>query len=264
MSRVTLQWLTQRFQRRAQMVGHFELATCILVSGRMSRVTTHRFAIAAVMFMVGVLTDAPALACSADSILTLLERKVEGHVTIRVDYTKESHSLLFGERPDESGVLWLGPPRRYRVEGKDQVVVRGSDTLWSYSGATKQVTVRTGGLDSLEFGPAGFFGSLRTDFVPVTCVEEDMHGHRSWRVRLVAKTETAAIQRLTLWIDQKSHWPRATEYVDYNEETSRLRFGSYRTDQAKDRQQFTFSPPHGAEVIVLPAKKKEREADSGR
>lgn len=206
----------------------------------------------------------PAHACSADSILALLEQKIESQVTIRVDYSKESHSLLFGDRPEENGMLWLGPPRRYRVESGDQVIVRGADTLWTYSKGTKQVTIRTGGLDSLEFGPAGFFGSLRTDFVPVTCTVDEIEHKPFWRVRLVAKTETAAIQRLTLWVDQSSHWPGAAEYVDYNEETSRLRFGAYKTDQAKDRQQFTFSPPSGTEVIVLPAKKNEREPDSGR
>jgi outer membrane lipoprotein-sorting protein len=207
----------------------------------------------------------PANACTADSVLTLLEERVQSYETIRADYSKEAHSLLFGERPSEKGTLWLGPPSRYRIETRGQVYVRGIDTLWTYSEASQQVTIRTGDLDSLEFGPAGFFGSLSTDFIPVDC--EEITGDKKakqWHLRLVAKTETAAIQRLTLWVDMKSHLPTATEYVDYNEETTQLRFFDYRFDQAKDSQQFTFNPPPKSEVIVLPVKKAQRNSDSER
>ena len=206
-----------------------------------------------------------SLACDADSVLSLLEDRIQSYKTIRTDYSKESHSVLFGESPPENGTLWLGPPNRYRVEAKDQIIVRGDDTLWTYSAATKQVTIRAGDLDSLEFGPAGFFGSLRTDFVPVDCSEVNSNGKdRQWKVRLVAKTETAAIQRLVLWIGQKDLLPTAAEYVDYNEETSQIRFFDYRINQSKDRQRFTYSPPGDAEVIVLPLKKVQRKSDSDR
>ena len=212
-----------------------------------------------------LLVPSSLIACDADSILTLLESRIQAQQTIRTDYSKESHSVLFGERAPENGTLWLGPPNRYRVEAKNQVIVRGADTLWTHSTATKQVTIRAGDLDSLEFGPAGFFGSLRTDFIPVDCAEIDSKGSdRQWKIRLVAKSEVAAIQRLVLWIDQKDHLPAAAEYVDYNEETSQIRFFDYRLNQAKDRQRFTFSPPQDAEVIVLPLKKIQRKSDSDR
>jgi outer membrane lipoprotein-sorting protein len=194
-------------------------------------------------------------ACDADSTLTSFESAIQSHKTIRVNYAKESNSLLFGKRPAEKGTLWLSPPQRYRVESGAQVFVRGFDTLWSYSQASKQVTIRVGGLDSLEFGPAGFFGSVRTDFFPVDCRRDTLEQVECWRVRLAAKTETAAVQRLTLWIDVRNHMPVAAEYVDYNEETSHLRFSDYRPDLPKDQGRFTFTPPAGAEVVVLPAKK---------
>lgn len=213
-----------------------------------------------------LLTPAPSSACDADSVLTLLEQRVQSQQTIRADYTKEAHSVLFGERAPENGTLWLSPPSRYRIEAKDQVIVRGGDTLWTYSPVSKQVTIRAGDLDSLEFGPAGFFGSLRADFVPVDCAEitsKDNH-KGEWKVRLVAKSDVAAIQRLILWIDKTGHLPSAAEYVDYNEETSQLRFFDYRINQAKDYQRFTFSAPPGTEVISLPLKKTQRKSDSDR
>jgi len=218
-----------------------------------------------VTLIAAVSLPATLYACDADSVLTLLEDRIQTYQTIRTDYSKESHSVLFGESPPENGTLWLGPPNRYRVEAKDQIIVRGADTLWTYSPATKQVTVRAGDLDSLEFGPAGFFGSLRSDFLPVDCKEIDSKGKdRQWKIRLVAKSEVAAIQRLVLWIDQKRLLPAAAEYVDYNEETSQIRFFDYRLNQTKDRQRFTYSPPGDAEVIVLPLKKIQRKSDSGR
>lgn len=197
----------------------------------------------------------PAFACNADSVLTTFEKTLQSHKTMRVNYTKESSSILFGKRPAEKGTLWLSPPRYYRVESGAQVFVRGKDTLWSYNPAAKQVTVRVGGLDSLEFGPAGFFGSVRTDFFPVDCRLDTLDQAPCWRVRLAAKTETAAVQRLTLWIDIKTNLPAASEYVDYNEETAHLRFSDYRPDSPKDQGRFTFTPPAGVEVVVLPAKK---------
>ena len=59
----------------------------------------------------------------------------------------------------------------------------------------------------------------------------------------------------------KSKLPRMAEYVDYNEETSKVTFGAYKTDQAKDSQQFTFVPPDGADVVVLPAKKSQENPE---
>lgn len=196
-----------------------------------------------------------ASACSADSALTIFEETVKSHKTLRVNYTKESRSLVFGERPTEKGTLWLAPPQRYRVETGSQTYVRGLDTLWSYNAASRQVTIRTGGLDSLEFGPAGFFGSIRTDFFPVDCQMDTLDQVVCWRVRLAAKTETAALQRLTLWIGVKTNLPAAAEYVDYNEEVSRMKFLDYHPDSSKDKGRFTLTPPAGTEVIVLPAKK---------
>ena len=221
-------------------------------SGRRLKLSTNSIALC----LLGVLQFAPAaFGCDADSVLTAFESTIQSHKTIRVSYAKESHSLLFGKRPAEKGILWLSPPQRYRVESDAQVFVRGFDTLWSYSPSSKQVTVRVGGLDSLEFGPAGFFGSVRTDFLAVDCRADTVDQIECWRVRLAAKTETAAVQRLSLWIDAKSHLALAAEYVDYNEETSHLRFSDYRPDLPKDQGRFTFTPPAGADVVVLPAKK---------
>ena len=214
-----------------------------------------------VLLGVASVRVAAAADCSPDSALGLLRAKVDSYEIIRVDYQREAHSILFGKRPPEEGKLWIAPPQRYRVETQGQVYVRGSDTLWTYSEATAQVTVRTGDLSNSEFGPAGFFGSLQDDFILVGCSEDSVDEFDCWKLRLAAKTETAAIQRVTLWVDQIAHIPRASEYVDYNEETSKVRFSSYRFDQAKDRQQFTFSPPADAEVIVLPLKKSNRNGD---
>ncbi len=102
------------------------------------------------------LDDSVTEACEADSVLNLFEISLPMDKVTKIKYHKEARSLLFGERPAEAGTLWLGPPNRYRIETGRQTIVRGTDTLWSYTPETKQVTLRIGGLDSLEFGPAGF------------------------------------------------------------------------------------------------------------
>jgi len=195
-----------------------------------------------------------AQCCESDSAIDAFEARIATHKTIRLKFRRESRSLLFGEREPESGTLWLGPPKRYRVETDAQTVVRGTDTLWTHASETNQVTIRAGKLDSLEFGPAGFFGSLRADFLIVDCEDVDRDGQKTWRIRLAAKTETAAIQRLTLWINAQTHWADKAEYVDYNEETSTLYFSAYETDDQKDSGRFSYSPLKGAEVIVLPSR----------
>jgi len=199
--------------------------------------------------------------CSADSVLDLLRTKVDNYKTVRVDYVREVHSILFGDRDPEHGKLWLAPPTRYRVETGGQTFVRGDDTLWTYSEGTGQVTVRTGDLSEAEFGPAGFFGSLKDDFILVGCGTDPVGEYACWKIRMAAKTETAAIQRVTLWVDRQAHIPRAAEYVDYNDETSKVTFSGYKFDQAKDVQRFTFEPPADAEVIVLPLKKSNQNAE---
>lgn len=202
-------------------------------------------------------------ACEADSVLNLFESSLPLDQVTKVKYHKEARSLLFGERPPEEGTLWLGPPKRYRIEAGQQLIVRGHDTLWSYTPTTKQVTLRVGGLDSLEFGPAGFFGSLRNDFFPVDCAEDTIDAKPLWRVRLAAKTETAAIQRLTLWISPASHRVQIAEYVDYNEESARLTFSEYLSEKPNGKDRFVFVYPNGVERIVLPAVKAGQAHDDG-
>lgn len=209
------------------------------------------------------LSGSNAAACDADSILNLFEGSLPSDQVTKVEYLKEARSLLFGERPAEEGTLWLGPPNRYRIETGRQTIVRGSDTLWSYTPETKQVTLRVGGLDSLEFGPAGFFGSLRADFFPVDCADDTLDGRPFWRVRLAAKSETAAIQRLTLWVHPSTHRAFIAEYVDYNEESARLTFSDYQTEKTGAAGRFAFVYPSGVERIVLPAVKPGQAQDSG-
>jgi outer membrane lipoprotein-sorting protein len=211
----------------------------------------------------GLLGNSRVLACEADSVLNLFEVSLPANQVTKVKYKKEARSLLFGERPAEDGILWLGPPSRYRIETGRQTIVRGNDTLWSYTPETKQVTLRVGGLDSLEFGPAGFFGSLRADFFPVDCAHDTLDGKAYWRVRLAAKTETAAIQRLTLWVNSSTRRAYIAEYVDYNEESARLTFSEYEQEKSAGANRFAFVYPSGVERIVLPAVKGGQAHDSG-
>lgn len=213
--------------------------------------------------VLGVLRGSLSYACEADSVLNLFERSLPTDQITKVKYQKQARSLLFGERPPEEGVLWLGPPNRYRIETGRQTIVRGTDTLWSYTPETKQVTLRVGGLDSLEFGPAGFFGSLRKDFFPVDCADDTLDGKPYWRVRLAAKTETAAIQRLTLWVIPSTHRAHIAEYVDYNEESARLTFSDYQAEKSAAPNRFGFVYPGGVERIVLPAVKSGQSHDGG-
>jgi len=227
------------------------------------RATVRAAVVLCLLCGVASLQTSEAVACEADSVLNLFEASLPLNQITRVKYQKEARSLLFGERPSEEGTLWLGPPKRYRVEAGRQVIVRGEDTLWSYTPETKQVTLRVGGLDSLEFGPAGFFGSLRKDFFPVDCGEDTVATKPLWRVRLAAKTETAAIQRLTLWISPSTHRVQIAEYVDYNEESARLTFTDYQNEKAGGSNRFVFSYPSGVERIVLPAVKSGQARDDG-
>jgi outer membrane lipoprotein-sorting protein len=214
----------------------------------------------AVLGPAGFVLPSTSQACQADSVISLFEKHVSQHQTIRLKYRKEARSLMFGVREPEEGTLWLGPPRRYRVENTTQVIVRGADTLWAYTPKIHQVTLRVGNLDSLEFGPAGFFGSLRQDFLVVDCRPDSVEGRPAWQVRLAAKTETAPIQRLTLWVDRETHWAAAADYVDYNEENAHLTFADYRVDQAGDRERFVFVYPRGVERIILPSTNRPRRA----
>jgi len=206
---------------------------------------------------------ASSWACDADSILNSFEGSLPVGQVTRVKYHKTAHSLLFGERPAENGTLWLGPPKRYRVESPGLTIVRGNDTLWSYAVDTKQVTLRIGDLDSLEFGPAGFFGSLRKDFFPVDCALDTIDTKEVWRLRLAARTETAAIQRLALWIEPATAHVQQAEYVDYNEETARLTFNDYQQEKGTASERFQFTYPKGVERIVLPVSKGKKQSAEG-
>lgn len=190
--------------------------------------------------------------CSADETLTRLEESYREQGPITFSYHKQTTSSVFGEQEPLAGQVWLDPAGQFRVEAGAEIFVGRGDTLWHYVPVYNQVTIRV--LDSTARAglPTDFLWSLRRDYLPVDCATDSLANELVLRVRTVARTKTAAIQRLTVWIEPQCFHVLQADYVDYNDDRVRLSFGDVKKDQGKNAEPYSLDLADSVEVIFMP------------
>ncbi len=194
--------------------------------------------------------------CNIDSVITALEKAYHTADHQSFTFAKRTISSVFGDTVWQEGQVWLGPKGTFRVETPQETMVNSGDTLWHWVPAYNQVTVRIP--DSLtEFrAPVHFIWSLRRDFLKVDCKIDSLDGEMAYRIRLAAKAQTAAIQRLTLWVRPGSATVQKAAYIDYNDDHIELELSPLISDPTGSATRFSLQVPDSAEVFILPQKKR--------
>ncbi len=193
--------------------------------------------------------------CLADETLTRLEKSYREQGPITFSYHKQTTSSVFGEQEPLEGRVWLDPAGRFRVEAGAEIFVGRGDTLWHYVPVYNQVTIRV--LDSTARAglPTDFLWALRRDYLPVDCAVDSLANEAVLRVRTVARTQTAAIQRLTVWIEPELFLVLRADYVDYNDDRVQLSFSHVKKDTGDNDEAYSLDLADSVEVIFMPSKK---------
>jgi outer membrane lipoprotein-sorting protein len=216
----------------------------------------------------GAVAQGPAVIdndnCHAENILLDLENSYRDFGPLTFTFHQTTISSVFGEESSHQGMVWLDPCGRLRVETADETFLSRGDSLWHYVPAYNQLTIRvvdSGGRAGL---PADFLWSLHRDFLPVDCARDTVGSRTFYRVRTVAKTATAAIQRLTVWVDPRRMLVERAEYVDYNDDRVNLLFTDVRKDADNVDLRYVLTVPDSVEVVTMPQKKRQQKATSPR
>jgi len=202
--------------------------------------------------------------CRAEEALVQLEERYNRRGPITFTFHKETVSAVFGDESKQEGRVWFDPAGRFRVEAENETFILNGDTLWHWVPAYSQVTVRILDSGSRAGLPLDFLWALRRDFLPVDCRKDTLNGQVFLKVRTVAKTATAAIQRLTVWINLPQFLVEQAEYIDYNDDRVRLRFSSVKKDTDSGNVRYLPQFPDSAEVIIFPQKKRQQNPTGQR
>jgi len=202
--------------------------------------------------------------CHAEKILEQLEDSYREFGPLTFAFQKKTISAVFGEESAHQGNVWLDPRGYLRVETENETFLSRGDTLWHYVPAYNQMTIRIVDSSARAGLPTDFLWSLRQDFLPVNCANDTTEGRTYFRVRTVAKTATAAIQRLTVWIDPDRMLVERAEYVDYNDDQVDLLFQNVRKSPDDFSRRYVLNVPDSVEVVTMPQKKLQQNSGRSR
>jgi len=202
--------------------------------------------------------------CAAEETLIRLEESCNRRGPITFTFHQQTISAVFGNESTQEGRVWLDPSGRFRVETDHETFISSGDTLWHWVPAYNQVTVRVRDLSSRAGSPTDFLYSLRRHFIPVDCQKDTLEGKVFLKVRTVAKTATAAVQRLTIWIDPLRFLVERAEYVDYNDDRVNLYLSGVSKDSGDYNARYRLDFPDSVEVIVFPQKKRQQNPTGPR
>jgi len=202
--------------------------------------------------------------CHAEKILEELENNYREFGPLTFTFHKKTISAVFGEESAHQGNVWLDPRGFLRVETENETFISRGDTLWHYVPAYNQMTIRIVDSSARAGLPTDFLWSLRKDFLPVDCAYDTTGGRTYLKVRTVAKAATAAIQRLTVWIDPRRMLVERAEYVDYNDDQVDLRFQNIRKNPDDTGLRYVLAVPDSVEVVTMPQKKRQQNSGQSR
>lgn len=202
--------------------------------------------------------------CNAEETLTRLEESYRRQGPMMFAFRQRTVSAVFGDERAQEGKAWLDPAGQFRVEVSGETFLFRADTLWHYVPAYRQVTVRVLDSNSRAGLPPDFVWDLRQNFLPVDCRLDTLEGRSYFCVRAVARTSSAAIQRLKVWIDPQSLMVEQAEYTDYNDDRVNLRFLQMKKDHGAPNRRYILELPDSVEVVTLPAKKRQQNSPAPR
>jgi outer membrane lipoprotein-sorting protein len=166
-----------------------------------------------------------------------------------------------GQRDDDvEGELWArlstGEYRTEVIAPEDRagnVVVGGTETVWSYSEETNQVTK----LDRPDAGSnvsATVVSTLATQYEVTDYEEATVDGRETYRVTLAPETEGSVDATVTAHLDRETYFPVVVEQsydLENRTFTSRTEYEDVTLNATIPDERFTFEPPENATVETV-------------
>ena len=202
--------------------------------------------------------------CNPEQAVIKLEENYRRCGPITFTFEQQTISAVFGDETRRDGQVWFDSSGRFRMETAQETFLKNGDTLWHWVPAYDQVTVQSVDSASSVGGPADFLWTLRRDFLPMDCRMDTTGGRTHYIIRMTAKTATAAIQQLTMWINPATYFVDHAEYTDYNDDQVKLQFSAVGEDTLAASVRYRPQFPDSVEVVIIPQKKHQQNANTPR
>ncbi|MEQ8271606.1 outer membrane lipoprotein chaperone LolA [Algiphilus sp.] len=193
---------------------------------------------------------------STEAATSALKRFVEEVSSFEADFEQIQRDDTGFELERSEGRFWLQRPGRFRWEVRSpfpQTVVADSETLWTYEPDLAQVTRRPADA-ALAGTPAELLAdgsALETRFrivAPETATALDGEGEEQV-VRLEPRSAESDFQSVTLLLAEGV--PRALVFADQLGGQTTVRFSNITVNGEIAPEQLRFTPPKGADVVVV-------------
>lgn len=191
---------------------------------------------------VGLFAPGRTSADTFDTIKAQL-RKAE---CVRISFQSIVESSIFESSDTVGGQASIEHAGRYSVTlGLDRYIFNGAD-LFSYSHVNQQVTVERVASDE-QFGAEVSFLTRLDEIYKTRILRPDS----TYRLVKTARGYANVPDSMVVTIDKKARMIRLIEYLDINEEPTKIRFMSQTLDRTCDPGDFKTDFPDSVQVIRL-------------
>jgi outer membrane lipoprotein carrier protein len=143
---------------------------------------------------------------------------------------------------------------RWDYQSPNQKLISNGVTFWYYQPEENQVFVSDVSRVIKEKTPLAFLageGDLSREFKIINFNESVSQKEETFVLELVPKEPNAALSKLTLTVDKKTHYVIQADVFDGLGNVTRTRFVSIKTNVGLSISMFNFTIPPGTEVLKM-------------
>ncbi|MBD3421234.1 MAG: hypothetical protein GF398_14045 [Chitinivibrionales bacterium] len=197
-------------------------------------------------FFVGILVAA-SLSAAEPPILDKIKSKLNRAQTIKAEFDLQIYWAVREKTENKSGLFWLGPGDKFRVELGASLWVSNGTTYWQYNQNSNQVIIKNLLDVDLSLHPSQILKNYLHDHS--YAVEKD--GSQQMVVTSVpgAGDTQSQIQKISIRIDKKEAMLDKILITDTKGNTSTYSFKKLKTGISIPRERFSFEPPSDANIL---------------
>ncbi len=197
-----------------------------------------------------LLIPSPAGAQDAEDVFDRLKEKYESIGTLRAEFSQTMSSSYMDEEATSTGTL-VASGEKYRVETEGQILVTDGTVTWVYMPSQNQVLINDYAEDDQTFSISEFLFDYDERFDVSSVTTTSIDGERHYVLSLEPKSREAFFTEAVLSLRARDDIITRLQVVDVNGTTMIFNLTNIELNPALKVDEFSFTPPDGAEIIDL-------------
>jgi outer membrane lipoprotein carrier protein len=209
------------------------------------------------IFILSVLTIiTEVFGTTGEAILVEIQKRYESTNDLEATFLQEYIGKVMKRVQRGEGKVFFKKKgmMRWDYQTPNQKLISNGLTLWYYQPEENQVFVSDVSKVIKEKTPLAFLsgeGDLSRDFKILNFNESVSQKEENFVLELVPKEADAALSKLTLTVDKKTHYVIQADVFDGLGNVTRTRFVAIKTNMGLSNSFFNFTIPPGTEVLKM-------------